>query len=63
MTLFAIIFYLLLLDALVANIIARFGEKRYVRHFRLMSRFFPITKGWTTYYLVLVLYIGYLTMR
>lgn len=57
----SVIFYLLLLDSIVANIIAFFGETWYIHHFRLISRFFPLSKGWTIYYFVLVLYIGYLT--
>ena len=56
-----VIFYLLLLDSLTANVVAFFGKRWYVHHFRLFSRWFPITKGWSIYYLVLVLWIGYLT--
>lgn len=55
-----VIFYLLLIDSIVANLLAWFGEVWYLKHFRLMSRYFPLTRGWTTYYLVLVLIIGYL---
>lgn len=57
----SIIFYLLLLDSITANFVAMYGEKWYVHHFRIISRLFPMTKGWTLYYLVLVLWIGYLT--
>ncbi len=61
---FAIICYLLLFDSLSANVIAwTRGKGWYRRNFRLMSRAFPITRGWTTYYLVLVLWITYLTFR
>lgn len=55
-----IIFWLLLLDSLIANFIAYFGVRWYVRHFRILSRFLPITKAWAGFYLVLVLFIGYL---
>jgi len=61
MTLRALIFYLLFIDSVIAVFLAFFGENWYIRHFRLMSRLFPVTKGWTIYYLVLVLYIGLLT--
>jgi hypothetical protein len=36
------------------------GDKWYVHHFRLFSRYFPPAKGWMTFYLILVLFIGYL---
>lgn len=58
-----IIFYVLLLDALVANALAYFGGDWYVRHFRVLSRFLPLKRAWTTYYLILVLYIGYITLH
>ena len=57
-----IIFYLLLIDSILANIIAWGNQEWYVRHFRVFSRYFPITKGWTSAYLILTLYIGYLTL-
>ena len=57
----AIIFYLLLIDSVAANLMVWFGgEKWYTQHFRIISRYFPMTKGWVTYYLILVLWIGYL---
>ena len=56
-----IIFWVLLLDSVVANIVAWGFRGWYLKHFRLVSRYFPVAKGWTTYYLILVLYIGYLT--
>lgn len=55
-----IIFYILLLDAVAANLMVYFGKKWYVRHLRVMTRFFPPAKGWTLYYLALVLFIGYI---
>ena len=60
MSIYAIIFYLLLIDSLGANLVTWFGGKWYTKHFRLLSRYFPAVKGWTTYYMVLVLFIGYL---
>lgn len=55
-----IVFYALLIDSVAANILAWWGVGWYTKHLRIMSRYFPISKGWTTYYLVLVLWIGYL---
>lgn len=61
----AIIFYLLLIDALVANFFAFFGPGRgwYRAQFGLFARYFPMTKGWTLYYLILVLWAGSLLYR
>ncbi len=55
-----IIFYLLLIDAISVNLISWFGfRKWYQGNFAILARFFPLTRGWTTYYLILVLFIGY----
>lgn len=58
-----IVFYLLLVDSIGANLLSwgGVGEKWY-KNLRLFSRYFPATKGWTIYYLLLVLWIGYLTL-
>lgn len=58
-----IIFYVLAIDSIVANILAWSGRDWYIKHFRLLSRYFPVTKGWTTYYLILVIWIGLLTFE
>lgn len=59
-----IIFYVLLLDALAANLFAWFGDdKFYSKKFRLISRYFPLARGWTTLYLLLVLFIGAVLYR
>lgn len=63
MTIESIIFYLLLVDSVSTNIFALVGESWYVHHFRTISRWFPLGKGWTIYYLVLVLWIGTLLYR
>jgi len=64
MTWEAIIFYLLLLDSVSCNLFAWTGkEKWYTKHFRALSRQFPLTKGWAAYYLILVLWIGSLLYR
>jgi len=47
-----ILFYLLLVDSLGANLLSwGGGRKWYQRNFRIFSRYFPATRGWTTYYL------------
>ena len=54
-----IVLILLLIDSIACNTIAWLGnEKWYIRHFRIISKNFPMTRGWTTYYLLLVLWIG-----
>ena len=59
-----IIFIVLLIDSIGANLMAwTSGRAWYQRHFRLMSRYFPIAKGWTTYYLILVLIMGAMLYR
>jgi len=57
-----VIFFILLIDAIAANIVAWPGNSWYKEHFRLLSRYFPATKGWAALYLALVLYIGYLVL-
>lgn len=63
MSIEAIIFYLLFIDSVGAVLTAFIGEEWYVKHFRLISRWFPATKGWTLYYIFLVLWIGCLLYR
>jgi len=63
MTLEAIIFYLLLIDAISCNLLVVFGSDWYAKHLRVFSRWFPPAKGWALYYLVLVLWIGSLLYR
>lgn len=59
-----IIFIILLIDALMANLLAWGGAKTWWnRNFRIISRYFPLTRGWTTYYLVLVLIMGIMLIR
>lgn len=58
-----ILFYLVLLDAVVCNLLALFGADWYVRNLRIFSRWFPMAEGWAIYYLVLVLWVGSLMYR
>ena len=57
-TLEAIVFYLLLIDAISCNFLVLFGSGWYLHHFRTISRWFPPAEGWALYYLVLVLWAG-----
>jgi len=63
MTIEAIIFALLLIDSVAANLFVLFGGAWYTRHFRTISRWFPPGEGWALYYLILVLWIGSLLYR
>jgi hypothetical protein len=57
-TVWTVIFVLLLIDSLGANVVAWFEEKWYKKHFRTLSRVLPLTKGWTAMYLTLVIILG-----
>ncbi len=63
MSIESIIFYLLVIDSVSYNFIVLFGEKWYIKHFRIFSRWFPPGEGWALYYLILVLWIGTLLYR
>lgn len=60
-TFIAGVFYLLLIDGVIVTVLAWFGGGWYIERFRTFSRYFPVTKGWATWYLILVLWIGFLT--
>lgn len=60
MSIEVIIFYILLLDSVFANLFAwTSGRRWYRRNFSFIARYFPLKRVWTTYYLVLVLFIGW----
>ncbi|MGD9541436.1 hypothetical protein [Methylocystis sp.] len=59
----AIIFYVIFIDAISANLLVLFGSEWHVRHFRTLSRWFPAAEGWALYYLALVLWVGSLLYR
>jgi hypothetical protein len=63
MSIEAIIFFILLLDAIGANIVVHFGSEWYMQHFRTVSRWFPPAEGWALYYLALVMWVGSLLYR
>lgn len=54
-----IMFFVLLADSLIANLITWFGGKDYFNKMKFFKRFLPLTTGWTIWYLTLVLFIGY----
>lgn len=58
-----VIFYVLLIDSMGAVLLSwgGVGKKWYNKNFSLFSRYFPMSKGWSAYYLLLVIWIGYLT--
>lgn len=58
MTIEAIIYYLLFIDAVSCNLLVLFGPEWYSRHFRTVSRWFPPAEGWALYYLILILWVG-----
>jgi len=55
----AIIFYLILLDSVGANLTAFCCGKWYKKNFKTFSKYFPVVQGWTIWYLILVLWIGF----
>jgi hypothetical protein len=63
-TLETILYYLVFLDSLFAVFLAWSGRGEDLNiKFGVFTRFFPITRGWTLYYLILVLWIGYALSR
>lgn len=63
--LFSIVFIILLIDSLGAIMVSYVGkqERWYVSHLRTIARLFPPAKGWSVYYLVLVLWMGYILLQ
>ena len=60
----AVIYYVVFTDAVIAMLIAWSGKSDSVnRKLGLLARYLPITRGWTLYYLVLVLWTGYALTR
>ncbi|MDA8597011.1 hypothetical protein N9L26_01600 [Candidatus Pacebacteria bacterium] len=60
----SIIFYLLLIDALGANLLAWSGQQTWwQRAYSPIARHLPLARGWTTYYLLLVIIMGILLFR
>ncbi len=55
-----ILFYVLLIDALLANVVAWFFRDWYEKNMYHVAKYLPMTKVWTVWYLALVLWIGFL---
>jgi len=59
-----IVFYVLLIDALGANLLVWTAGRAWWRsHMGIIARFLPLTKGWAACYLILVLVFGALLAR
>jgi hypothetical protein len=63
-TIETIIYIVVLFDAISATVLAwsRYGTTLNNK-FGLFTKHFPITRGWTTYYLLLVLWLGWAFVR
>lgn len=60
----SITWYVLLIDAIGANLLAWGGAESWWRkHMAPIGRFIPLSRGWTSYYLMLVLLFGFLLYR
>jgi len=62
-TIEGILWYLVFVDSIFANLIVWFFPNWYEKKFKNMSKYFPTNKGWSLLYLVLVLWIGYALSR
>jgi hypothetical protein len=66
MIILEIIFWILLLDSLVALGITWCGKSgfwskiNYWDKFECLKKYMPLSKGWTGWYFILVLFIGYI---
>tara|TARA_Y100000034_G_C6580626_1_gene251900 strand:- start:163 stop:375 length:213 start_codon:yes stop_codon:yes gene_type:complete len=61
----AILYYLFLIDSLFANIFSWFysdvGKKN--KQLKKFYRYFPLTKGWSGLYLLIMLWVGFSLYR
>jgi len=62
-TLEEILWYLVFIDSVFTNLIIWFFPKWYEKKFKNLSIYFPAGKGWSLWYLILVLWIGYALLR
>ena len=58
-----ILWYLVFIDSILVNLIVWLFSNWYEKKFKNMSKYFPASKGWCLWYLVLVLWIGYALLR
>jgi hypothetical protein len=54
----AIIYYIVFIDSVVANLLAWFFPGWYKKNYKGFYKHFPVTKGWCAWYFVLVLWVG-----
>ena len=54
----AVIYYLFVIDAIMANIFALFYPNWLKKNYKGFYKHFPLTKGWALFYLILVIWIG-----
>jgi hypothetical protein len=57
----ALIWYLFLIDAIMANLTVLFWKKWWIK--KKLNKLFPITGWWTLLYLSLVAWLGYALYR
>jgi hypothetical protein len=60
MNILEILFIILLADSLIANALVWSGKADTLNHIPFVKRYIPLTRGWVLWYLLLVLFIGYL---
>ena len=58
-----ILWYLVFIDSILVNLIVWLFSNWYEKKFKNRSKYFPASKGWSLWYLVLVLWIGYALLR
>ena len=57
----SILFHILLIDASFATLMAYSGRQHWwATHMGTIAKHFPLARGWTLYYLLLTLFIGYI---
>jgi len=60
MTILQIVFWVLLADSILANIVAWTRLRKRINSIKFFKRYIPVTRGWTFVYTALVLMMGYL---
>jgi len=63
LTLEGIVWLVLLIDSVGAVLTAYFFRKQYKSKFKGIANHFPATKGWTLFYLALMIWIGTIMYR